>query len=351
VDEHELSLVASDGFDLEPYTAESFVIWPGERFDFLIIANRPIGNYWVRAELLATNNIAPVAEAILRYDGASDIDPTSTKATCTKSKPCIIANCPYPYFPQEHVYCKPFSDMKSRTENPAPEFDETSQNYFLNFGFPGNDWRPGSVNGRTFESPTVNALTQPKQWQSKCDRSKCGDNKICKCTYALKFNGMDGQRTIQMVLSSLGIGGNDCAHPIHVHGHSFHVIKQGFGQYNETAAQFIYPNTDIDCRGDPDPLKSFCNNAKWANKDWTSGKIPGAELKRAPIKDTITVPGGGYTVIRFKADNPGLWLMHCHMDPHDMAGMRFLLNETFSQIPKVPRDLPRCNSYPPHQTE
>ena len=25
----------------------------------------------------------------------------------------------------------------------------------------------------------------------------------------------------------------------------------------------------------------------------------------APIKDTVTVPDGGYTIIRFHADNPG----------------------------------------------
>lgn len=29
-------------------------------------------------------------------------------------------------------------------------------------------------------------------------------------------------------------------------------------------------------------------------------------LKGAPIKDTITIPDGGYTIVRFVADNPGL---------------------------------------------
>ena len=29
------------------------------------------------------------------------------------------------------------------------------------------------------------------------------------------------------------------------------------------------------------------------------------KLHRAPIKDTVAVPDGGYTVIRFYADNPG----------------------------------------------
>lgn len=29
-------------------------------------------------------------------------------------------------------------------------------------------------------------------------------------------------------------------------------------------------------------------------------------------KDTISIPSKGYTIFRFKADNPGFWLMHCH---------------------------------------
>lgn len=31
-----------------------------------------------------------------------------------------------------------------------------------------------------------------------------------------------------------------------------------------------------------------------------------------PIKDTISIPSKGYTIFRFKADNPGFWLLHCH---------------------------------------
>jgi hypothetical protein len=30
------------------------------------------------------------------------------------------------------------------------------------------------------------------------------------------------------------------------------------------------------------------------------------KLKRAPIKDTITVPDGGFTIVRVHASNPGL---------------------------------------------
>lgn len=34
------------------------------------------------------------------------------------------------------------------------------------------------------------------------------------------------------------------------------------------------------------------------------GKIK-RKLSKAPLKDTVTVPDGGYTIIRWYADNPG----------------------------------------------
>jgi FtsP/CotA-like multicopper oxidase with cupredoxin domain len=31
------------------------------------------------------------------------------------------------------------------------------------------------------------------------------------------------------------------------------------------------------------------------------------KLERAPVKDTITVPDGGFTIVRVHASNPGLY--------------------------------------------
>jgi iron transport multicopper oxidase len=33
------------------------------------------------------------------------------------------------------------------------------------------------------------------------------------------------------------------------------------------------------------------------------------------------VPANGYVVLRFKADNPGVWFFHCHIDLHLIGGM------------------------------
>jgi len=39
-----------------------------------------------------------------------------------------------------------------------------------------------------------------------------------------------------------------------------------------------------------------------------------------PLRHTALLPGGGWMVARFVVDNPGAWLMHCHVATHSEAG-------------------------------
>uniref|UniRef100_A0A2N9EJ67 laccase n=1 Tax=Fagus sylvatica TaxID=28930 RepID=A0A2N9EJ67_FAGSY len=65
-----------------------------------------------------------------------------------------------------------------------------------------------------------------------------------------------------------------------------------------------------------------------------------------PKVNTIGVPKNGWAAIRFVADNPGLWFMHCHLERHASWGMDIVLivkngpNDTTSICP--PPSLPRC---------
>lgn len=45
-----------------------------------------------------------------------------------------------------------------------------------------------------------------------------------------------------------------------------------------------------------------------------------------PRRDTTILPGGGWLVIAFPTDNPGAWLMHCHIAWHigEGLGVQFL---------------------------
>jgi len=88
---------------------------------------------------------------------------------------------------------------------------------------------------------------------------------------------------------------DDGAHPFHLHGHSFYVIashrsERGWGSYDPFAA------TD----SDPTPEFNLVNPLR---------------------KDTVMVPRRGFVVLRFKADNPGLWMLHCHILVHQGSGM------------------------------
>ena len=51
-----------------------------------------------------------------------------------------------------------------------------------------------------------------------------------------------------------------------------------------------------------------------------------------PRKDTVVVPFGGYTVIRFTVDNPGWWFLHCHIEIHQLGGMATVVRELPNEI-------------------
>jgi iron transport multicopper oxidase len=43
------------------------------------------------------------------------------------------------------------------------------------------------------------------------------------------------------------------------------------------------------------------------------------------------IPPLGYIVLRFTADNPGVWFFHCHIDFHHVGGM----NAVFIEAPEI----------------
>ena len=348
IDNHTLLMIATDGYDFQPMLVESFVINPGERYDFILTANQPIDNYLIRVKTLEVNRHT-VGFAILRYEGAPEADPgdSSKMIPCTETNKCHVLNCPYSYHPTEdNTICHNIGEVKSAINtDPAPTFiPGQSKEYFFNLGFPGVTSWPASINGRKFKLPAVSAISQPDQITTTCDKEDCGEEKQCHCTHTIDLHHGD---TVQMVFSNMG-NGRGWSHPLHMHGHSFYVLKTAFATYNETTGRFIEQNSDINCRGNlaNGQAKSFCNSPTWNNPTWGGNNIPGLELRNPPRKDTLIVPSGGYVVLRIRADNPGLWILHCHIDLH-AGGMSMLLNESFPNLPPVPPGFPACNSFPP----
>ena len=67
------------------------------------------------------------------------------------------------------------------------------------------------------------------------------------------------------------------------------------------------------------------------------------------IGDSFTVPATGYVAFRFKVDNPGPWLFHCHMEWHLATGLAMVFSfeksGTYQNlISPPPSNFPVCGS-------
>jgi hypothetical protein len=82
-------------------------------------------------------------------------------------------------------------------------------------------------------------------------------------------------------------------HPIHLHGHDFYILAQGTGTYD---------SSDI------------------------------GSLTNPPRRDVALLPASGYLVLAWETDNPGAWLMHCHIGWHTDEGFALQFLERYSDI-------------------
>ncbi|WAR04285.1 ASO-like protein [Mya arenaria] len=345
-----ITVRGSDGFDIERIPVQSVIVHPGERYDIVWQGPSDPGKKQIMfvAETLETSeslNFAKyhAAEAILEMvdvPGEVLLNPPKAQEEDCSRLGCLVFNCPYQFYPaRTNTTCANYNDIKNDDPIREPNKilgDTVDEEYFFNFAFPGPPRNtPGSVNGREFVFPTVNLLTQPTELTTSCNDEECNREGICACTYMHKI---PPNKLIQMVLMNLGTGAG-WSHPIHLHGHSFYVMKMGLGTYDSTTAVLQYNNTDILCN---DPF-GYCSQAVWANTSWAMGRTPGLS-DDPPEKDTIVVPTGGYVVIRFISDNPGLWFFHCHIDLHNTNGMGLVIDEGEVKPPPPP-GFPICRSF------
>ncbi|KAK4730498.1 hypothetical protein R3W88_023486 [Solanum pinnatisectum] len=100
-----------------------------------------------------------------------------------------------------------------------------------------------------------------------------------------KFMVLPFNTSVELVMQDTSILGLE-SHPLHLHGFNFFVVGQGFGNYD--------PNKDPSNFNLVDPIE----------------------------RNTIGVPSGGWVAIRFLADNPGVWFMHCHLEVHTSWGLK-----------------------------
>ncbi|KAL0950669.1 hypothetical protein HGRIS_007453 [Hohenbuehelia grisea] len=252
VDEHPLTIIEIDGARVVPRKIDSVVLFPGQRVSVVVNANRPIGNYWIRA-LASWENVAIPYEptlAILRYDGAEVTRPKTLSAIKD-----ILHN-------EESLV--PYDAPKQTPREPDVKinlnFTVDEDNYVVN----GKPYFPVSV-------PTLLQIlngTDPHSLLPKGSIITVPRNKLIEIS-------MPG-------------GALDGPHPFHLHGHSFQVVRGA----NSSTYNYVNP----------------------------------------PIRDTVNTGHAGDNVtIRFMTDNPGPWLLHCHMEFHFEAGLGIILAEEPSE--------------------
>jgi len=86
---------------------------------------------------------------------------------------------------------------------------------------------------------------------------------------------------------------------MHLHGHDFAILGSGTGTFDAAS--------DTGSLNFKDPMR----------------------------RDVVQLIGQGWTVIAFKTDNPGAWLLHCHIAWHVSGGLSLQFLERPSDIPNL----------------
>ena len=377
IDGHKLTVVGTDGYWLKPVKdVDYIIIHTGERYDFLLSATNTYGpnDYWMRAETLEINtrgtgppyqSLGHVAEAILHYKQPWDSDDpdvnvpstqyqaikdNSPPIHCTQNAPCRAVNCPFQYFhPSYYITCVNVQSLRLLEPTPSDELPNANPRssckgcrHFINFNFEG-DSQTSSVNGRNFILPSFPPQTQNKEFEKKDTKcylkADCNPSTTeCSCVHVIDIPLGE---TIQLVFSSVGVVGS--AHPIHLHGHTFHVVRVGYPEYDPTTGFVGKANGDIYC-DDINCTKTGCDPHRCTKPSWKEPMHFSID-SHTVRKDTVMVPAGGYVVINFISDNPGWWFLHCHIEVHQLQGMAMIVNETGGEPMHPPKGMNKCGDF------
>ncbi|XP_038051054.1 laccase-2-like [Patiria miniata] len=337
VDEHNLTVIASDGAPFQPIEVGTLGLSSGERFDFVLDARADVGKYWMRIK--GQDSCEDMQGlALLIYEGAEDLPEPSEESPSQMGvllNPFNMKSSPGVVNTNELIAIG--DDTWTGDETTDEVYYIGSQFEFINnptynhpvynpaFGVPGDlstyhGIPTPQVNHVTYRHSTKPLLTQSREisefeicsYESTQAVQEHCEVEYCECTHVLEIKL---GKVVELVLIDKGLV-FDGAHPMHLHGYRFQVLA-------------------MDNLGDATSVEEVKRLDE-------AGNITRRYLN-APLKDTIPVPDGGYVVVRFKADNPGWWFFHCHLGFHFLAGMSLVIHVgSDDDLPPIPQDLPRC---------
>ncbi|KAJ8670518.1 hypothetical protein QAD02_001777 [Eretmocerus hayati] len=350
IDDHSLQVISLDSQDIEPVHVNVMNIWPGERIDFILhTTHHKVDNYWIRFRGFGLcsprkdTSTGAFQVARLRYITAPDQDPQTAIG-----------------------YALPNITEKTRVLNPIQGKDLSSpghkilipqltslnasdislrkhpdQQIYISFDFHqldnydyhrknfyGFSQVPASrklgtlqLNHISLKLPSFPLLSQRDMIgpETFCNASTINSDycvkEQCVCTHVLQVK-LNSVVELVFVDEGRNVAIN---HPLHLHGHFFRIVAS-----EELGRPIMAADVQqLDLQG----------------------KI-NRNLKKPPIKDTMKTPQGGYTIVRFHANNPGYWFFHCHFEQHNNNGMALVFkvgeHEDFAPVPK---DFPTCGDY------
>ncbi|XAR68850.1 Laccase [Bertholletia excelsa] len=321
---HNLTVVEVDAAYVKPFTTDIIVVAPGQTTNVILAAEHHAGKYALATSAfmdapIAVDNIT--ATAILYYSGTLSSAPTTFTATPPQNA--------------TPVYDKFTSSLKSLNSKKYPARVPKTIDHSLFFTI-GLGLTPcptckatngtqvvADINNVTFVMPSI-ALLQAHYFNIKgvftddfpgqppvafnytgvfppTNWFTTSGTKV----YRLPYNAM-----VQLVMQDTGMITPE-NHPIHLHGFNFFVVGQGVGNFD--------PKKDPKKFNLVDPVE----------------------------RNTVGVPSGGWVAIRFRADNPGVWFMHCHLEVHTTWGLKMAFLVDNGKGPNEfllppPKDLPKC---------
>ncbi|NP_001312019.1 laccase-4-like precursor [Nicotiana tabacum] len=320
---HKMTVVEVDATYIKPFKTDTIVIAPGQTTNVIVTANQGSGKYMVAA--------SPFMDAPIAVDNVTAIATLHYSGTQGNSHISLTSTPPKNATPVANTFLDSLRSLNSK-KYPAKVPKKIDHSLFFTVGLginpcptckQGNGSRVvASVNNVTFVMPTV-ALLQAHFFGTKgvfttdfpanppfaFNYTGTGPTNLATMNgtkvYRLRYND-----TVQLVLQDTGIIAPE-NHPIHLHGFNFFLVGKGIGNFN--------PKTDPKNFNLVDPVE----------------------------RNTVGVPAGGWVAIRFRADNPGVWFMHCHLEIHTTWGLKMAWLVDNGKGPNEsllppPKDLPKC---------
>jgi FtsP/CotA-like multicopper oxidase with cupredoxin domain len=291
IDEHPLWVYAADGQFIQPVKVDALNLMNGDRYSVFVELNKPASQYGIRivstAGVLLMNSMA-----ILAYPGVIGGDINSIKSAPTIDPVGALIS------PGTTSYLDPLkaAPFPPRFPQPAPAADQT---VIMSLGIVGRSYQ-WAVNGTTLDHAVVDNLSPPLLYQDPLS-AHFGEN----VTIITKNNTW-----VDLVFKIESFP--QPAHPMHKHSNKAYLIGQGDGSFTwKTVAE---------------AAKAIPGNFNFVNP---------------PFRDGFTTPpantGPSWMAVRYHVENPGAFMIHCHIQSHLEGGMAMVMLDGVDEWPAVPK--------------